>query len=88
MIMAMREVAAQERAAHLQRQLTELAAMDGHVVDLALVLARAMNKSDPYVMLIECAPGSSLQVTNLGDQPVKLARFLERFARRARRDAA
>lgn len=82
--MTEREYSAQTRAAHLQRQLTELAAMDAHVIDLALVLARAMNKADPYVMLIECAPGSSLQLTNMGDEPLVLARFLEKFARRAR----
>ena len=86
--MVARKYVAQDRAAWLQRQLADLAAMDGPVIDLALVLARAMNKTDPYVMLIESKQGSSLQLTNMADEPLKLARFLERFARRARKDAA
>jgi hypothetical protein len=57
------------------------------VLDMVSLLAHAMEREQRYVLCIEVANSSSMQATNIDDAR-QLARFHERFARRARQDAA
>lgn len=57
------------------------------VLDIMRLLAHAIEHQQRYVLCIEVANSSSMQATNIDDAR-QLARFHERFARRARKDAA
>lgn len=68
-------------------QLAQLALQPDHVLDIVCLLARAMAEEQRYVLCVEIPSSSTARVTNFEDD-IALARFLERFARAARRDDA
>lgn len=63
-----------------------LASVNDATADILAMFARAIADGQRYCLFIAHERRSSVQVTNI-DDPLTLARFLERFARQARKDA-
>lgn len=70
-----------------QQVLADLDRQSNWAIDMVRALVRAIEQEQRYVLCIEVANSSSMQATNIDDAQ-HLARFHERFARRARKDAA